>query len=250
MPVVRALAWAIYAFLALLSALLLSWRLCSAFDFAYPLWYQVLDIEQHIAEYAPQNRYRQHFQLTTEAERERLFSALVTAIHQDAQNLEKLNYHNPLGRPLGQFLTSAEIIHLQDVAKLLNNLLLLGWLSLAAWCAATLYLRYRHIVLPGLTKLLLSIVLTISALGLIILLIGPVKVFYHLHEWIFPSDHQWFFYYQDSLMTTLLKAPDVFAPITLILLIGSLLLLFMLLIIARYLTRTTLPKITTAKVKS
>jgi len=34
-----------------------------------------------------------------------------------------------------------------------------------------------------------------------------------LHVLIFPADHQWFFYYQDSLMSTLMKAPDLFAGI-------------------------------------
>ena len=34
-----------------------------------------------------------------------------------------------------------------------------------------------------------------------------------MHEMVFPDDHQWFFYYQDSLMTTLMKAPDIFFAI-------------------------------------
>ncbi|MFN2223885.1 MAG: DUF1461 domain-containing protein, partial [Candidatus Promineifilaceae bacterium] len=31
--------------------------------------------------------------------------------------------------------------------------------------------------------------------------------------WICPPGHQWFFYYQDSLMTTMMKAPVLFAGI-------------------------------------
>ena len=38
--------------------------------------------------------------------------------------------------------------------------------------------------------------------------------FYALHEWIFPDNHQWFFYYQESLMTVLMKAPDLFGAIS------------------------------------
>jgi hypothetical protein len=47
----------------------------------------------------------------------------------------------------------------------------------------------------------------------VLVLFGPVNVFYKLHTWIFPADHQWFFYYQESLMTTLMKAPDIFGGI-------------------------------------
>jgi hypothetical protein len=34
-----------------------------------------------------------------------------------------------------------------------------------------------------------------------------------MHVWVFPADHQWFFYYQDSLMSTLMKAPYLFGYI-------------------------------------
>lgn len=43
-----------------------------------------------------------------------------------------------------------------------------------------------------------------------LILFGPTKMFYWLHTKIFPHNHQWFFYYQESLMTTLMKAPDLF----------------------------------------
>jgi hypothetical protein len=42
-----------------------------------------------------------------------------------------------------------------------------------------------------------------------------------MHILVFPDDHQWFFYYQDSLMSTLMKAPDLFAGIAIqIVLVG------------------------------
>ena len=46
--------------------------------------------------------------------------------------------------------------------------------------------------------------------ALMVVVIGAKDVFYALHEWVFPSDHQWFFFYQDSLMSTMMKAPDFF----------------------------------------
>jgi hypothetical protein len=59
---------------------------------------------------------------------------------------------------------------------------------------------------------------TIAALIAAVLIIGSKKVFYYLHTWIFPPEHPWFFYYQDSLMTTLMKAPDLFGLIAALLL--------------------------------
>ena len=53
--------------------------------------------------------------------------------------------------------------------------------------------------------------LIITSAGLLTL--GGKAVFYQLHIWIFPANHQWFFYYQDSLMSTMMKAPDLFAYI-------------------------------------
>jgi hypothetical protein len=47
-------------------------------------------------------------------------------------------------------------------------------------------------------------------------------VFYGLHTWIFPPGHAWFFYYQDSLMTMMMKAPELFAYIALTLAVVSL----------------------------
>ena len=53
----------------------------------------------------------------------------------------------------------------------------------------------------------------LAAVGLVLLIAGPTAVFYQLHIWIFPDDHQWFFYYQESLMSTMMKAPDLFGGI-------------------------------------
>ncbi|MDZ7747429.1 MAG: hypothetical protein U5K43_00040 [Halofilum sp. (in: g-proteobacteria)] len=43
--------------------------------------------------------------------------------------------------------------------------------------------------------------------------VGPVDLFYWLHEQVFPPDHQWFFHYQESLMSMMMRAPDLFGAI-------------------------------------
>jgi hypothetical protein len=57
-----------------------------------------------------------------------------------------------------------------------------------------------------------------------LLIAGPTQVFYQFHLWIFPADHQWFFYWQDSLMSTLMKAPVLFGGIAAVIALGALLL--------------------------
>jgi hypothetical protein len=61
---------------------------------------------------------------------------------------------------------------------------------------------------------MLTVCAAVLAVAVIaVLLIGPKTVFYTLHTWVFPAGHAWFFYYQDSLMTTLMQAPNLFAGI-------------------------------------
>ncbi|MEE4377651.1 MAG: DUF1461 domain-containing protein [Candidatus Competibacteraceae bacterium] len=207
--------WALFVLLALLTALFLAWQLLAKLDFLYPLWYEYLDIEHTIAVYGPQNRNRDHFETTTQAERIRLFAALVSAIHHQADGLETLVYHTPDGRPIAPLLTVPEIVHLQDVTRLVEVGITAGWVAMLSGLALIVLLRKQNLIMPAITTLLLSITAAMAAVALLIVLIGPVKVFYGLHTWIFPPDHPWFFYYQDSLMTTLMKAPDIFACITL-----------------------------------
>ena len=61
-----------------------------------------------------------------------------------------------------------------------------------------------------------------------IIFMGPQIVFNELHRWVFADKSEWHFYYQDSLMTTLLKAPDTFA--TMAILMTAIALIFWLLI--------------------
>jgi hypothetical protein len=63
---------------------------------------------------------------------------------------------------------------------------------------------------PDFKKLLLHYLFIFGVMVLFVFIYGPMKVFVLLHESFFPANHQWFFYYQDSLMTTMMKAPDLF----------------------------------------
>ncbi len=77
-----------------------------------------------------------------------------------------------------------------------------------------------------------------AAMILLVLVIGRARCFYQFHVWIFPDDHQWFFYYQESLMSTLMKAPVLFGYIAAVLVGLAVVLLAALLALAGRVTRS------------
>ena len=215
--------WSLFTLLAFLSALWLAWQLLASVNFLYPWWYEFIGIDQTIATYGPRNHYRHQFEITTQAERLRLFAAIVAAIQQHGKGLDTLVYHAPDGRPIAPLLTPPEITHLQDVARLVDSLLKLGWGALSALPVLLGLLLKQKLPMPSVTRLLLTAAMVWVGTGGLVLLMGPVKVFYTLHTWIFPAGHVWFFYYEDSLMTMLMKAPVIFAYIAVSLAVLSLL---------------------------
>ncbi|MDX1606311.1 MAG: DUF1461 domain-containing protein [Candidatus Competibacterales bacterium] len=202
-----------YLLLMLPASLWLAWVLLARAEFLFPLWYDTLDIDRHIATYAPQNRIRPHFQLTTRTERERLFVALNAAVHDGGRGLAGLRYHAPGGRPLGTFLTIPERRHLEDVAGLIETVRWPGWIATGLWLIVSVALVRLRLGLPAWRRTLGGVLASAAVAGLVVYLMGPERVFYRLHEWVFPADRPWFFYYQESLLTTLLEAPDLFGAI-------------------------------------
>lgn len=202
-----------YALLGLVASIYVAWALLAAGDFLYPLWHDVADIDRTVERYGPMNRYRSGFEHTTKAERVRLFGALVDAIHDDGQGLDELTYHDTDGRVLGRLLREPEIVHLQDVARLVDAFRIAGWTTLGAWLAVVAWRWRVRRPLPRTGPTAVAGMSVVAVLTVVVLLVGPVRVFYGFHEWLFPSDHQWFFYYQESLLTTMMRAPDLFGYI-------------------------------------
>lgn len=194
-------------------SLFLGWQSMRAVDFGYPVFYDLLDMDAHMAKYGPQNRHKKDFALTSRAERERLFHEIVVAIHKHGEGLEALTYHRPDGSPIDRLLRMPEVVHLQDVARLLD---ILFWFSVVVGAGAAIaggaLLRSRAPIMAT-WRVLLGAGLAVGVITLAVVAIGAKDVFYYLHTVIFPPDHEWFFYYQDSLMTTLMKAPTLFGPI-------------------------------------
>jgi len=201
----------LYGLLMLLLSASLTWGVMYKFDFFYGAWHDHGGIAEGISRYAPQNRYKDNFEHTSREERLALFAAINVSVHSGGQGLAEIEYSVPGSNVKTQLLRSPEVVHLDDVAKLLG---LLGYLVLVLWLiwpvASYAYLRRRG-TLPSLPYQLGGVALVFLLLGAVLLGFGAESVFNTLHIWVFPEEHQWFFYYQDSLMSTMMLAPRLFA---------------------------------------
>ncbi|HHH44791.1 MAG TPA: DUF1461 domain-containing protein [Gammaproteobacteria bacterium] len=196
---------------ALLVSLALAWYTLSAVNFFYPVLHDVIGIDATIAEYAPGNIYRKSFDQTTRKQRAELFRQIVYGINHDGRGLESIRYTDAQGRPIDRLLREAEIIHLRDVAQLLNTLKAVAWVSGALLFAMVGFCRLRNTGFPAPARVLGTAVLALLLIAVIVSVSGAEKLFYRWHTLVFPEGHQWFFYYEESLMTMLMKAPDLFA---------------------------------------
>ena len=213
------IAWLGLALLALLLSFGASWLILIPSDFAYEWLYSLIGIDQHIATYAPKNPIKLDFESTTDIERFRLFSGIVTAIHQQGVGLDALVYHNAEGTALAKLLSHDEVVHLQDVAILIDRMKVLLLICTALFVGLLAWIYFKEVRLPTFKSLLLTMLAFLGLVIIAVLIIGPYEVFYNLHVWVFPDEHKWFFYYEESLMSTMMKAPDLFAYIAILLLV-------------------------------
>lgn len=196
---------------ALCVSLWLAWTILSAGNFFYPQLHELIDIQDTIAEYAPQNIYKSGLDQTTPEQRADLFRQILHGVNHNGEGLQSIQYSNAGGDSLGLLLRPAEVTHLRDVARLLASFRKVAYATLAILVVAVLVFRKRQLQLPRPTYLLAATAMAVLLAVLIISLTGAKQVFYRLHTVVFPSGHQWFFYYEESLMTLLMKAPDIFA---------------------------------------
>ena len=200
----------VYSVTTLLTALMLSWLLLLSVDFGYGFWYDAIGIDDNISEFGPENRYRDGFEDTSREQRLRLFAQIVDGVSHSGTGLEDIVYTTPRHDVPIPLLRHDEIVHLQDVANLIDSWHSAGAIGSAAWLLLTAGLVYRPRALASLGRIAIGYGLIALFAGVTLALLGFEKVFYQLHIWIFPEDHPWFFYYQDSLMSTMMKAPDLF----------------------------------------
>ncbi|THB63867.1 MAG: DUF1461 domain-containing protein [Gammaproteobacteria bacterium] len=224
------LHWCLWQFFILLTALLctaLFWKISSSCNHFYMFWHDHGGIKENIAKYAPLNRYgKSSFADTDRLERERIFNEIVHQINSGGDGLDRISYYDD-GHQV-PFLTNDEIIHLQDVANLIVKINKTIYVLIFVWIAlfAVLIFYSRRVLLnkgqtgrsgwySSLKFVLLQMILLLVILALAIFVYGTTEIFYLLHESVFPDNHKWFFYYQESLMSTFMQAPVLFGYIAL-----------------------------------
>jgi uncharacterized membrane protein len=201
--------WGFYLLLTFLATLPVSWWVLSNTDFAYPVLYDQIGVAEHIERYAPKNnKHKLGFELTSKEKRLELFHQVTESIQHQGKGLAELNYQGENNQTVALF-TAAEVTHLQDVANLLDKLKPLSMGLIILWLSVGLVLLLKKVRLPGVKQWLMN-ALVLALVVAAILALGPEKIFNQLHVWIFPDNHQWFFYYEESLMSTMMKAPDIF----------------------------------------
>lgn len=218
MRVISSVLWPLVFIGQLLATSLLAWHLLAQIDFAYPTGYKLLGLHSHIAEYAPRNRHIHGFEFTQPKEHWALFAQITESVQNHGEGLEDIHFTLPNETKI-PLMHDAEIIHLQDVSQLIHQFYLAGIAGFFMWIIALAIAYQQKLNFPSLRNIVLGFCGGIFAASSIVLSLGATKVFYWLHTKVFPEGHQWFFYYEDSLMTTLMKAPDIFAFIAALLLV-------------------------------
>ncbi|MEE2732417.1 MAG: DUF1461 domain-containing protein [Pseudomonadota bacterium] len=193
----------------LITAFWISWHGLAQVNFGYSLGYELLDINQHIQRFGPTNQYRKDFEFTSTEQHMRLFAEIVTAIQDGGRGLDQIQYSRPNGVS-ETLLRPPEVVHLQDVANLISLFNQAAIVSVMLMIVLALAYRQLGWPAPSARQILVGTLIALLVVGLTLVLVGPTQSFYWLHTKVFPKDHQWFFYYQESLMTTLMKAPDLF----------------------------------------
>jgi uncharacterized membrane protein len=208
--------WPLFFICQLITLALISWHLAAQIHFAYPLGYKLLNLDEHIAEYAPINHHKEDFEFTHKEDHWRLFGEICDSIQNQGKGLADIRYHLQNGETT-LLMHDREIVHLQDVANLVSQFYGVSSISFIIWLSGLVFIYYKKPTPPSMKKVISLFLLGIGISTMIILFIGAKDVFYWLHVQVFPEGHQWFFYYQDSLMTTLMKAPHIFAFIAILL---------------------------------
>lgn len=206
---------------AFLLSLWLSWQLLSALNFGYDYFHEYAGVKEHIQHYAPLNQYKPGFATTSPQTRAELFAGIVDAINHNGEGLSDLSY-SYRGKTI-QLFHRDEILHLKDVAQLINQADKASLLVFIIWLGISIWLIQRHIQISALWSsiYLLSGVLLLT---LVVFIIGPQQVFDALHHMAFKSGAPWFFYYEESLMSTMLMAPMLFAYLSVLWLVTATLL--------------------------
>jgi hypothetical protein len=78
--------------LSLMLSLYGGWMVNAKLGYGYAWLYGFYETEQHIARYAPQNKFRQGFETTSVDEHKKIFQQIVDSVHANGEGLDVINY--------------------------------------------------------------------------------------------------------------------------------------------------------------
>ena len=196
----------------LVSCLYVSWQVLSQANFLYDQIYEHNNLEAHVNEFAPLNRNdKESFALTSKTERIRVFNDIAREINSGGGGLGSIAYTPEGAGAATPFLVQAERDHLQDVANLVSSLKPIGaviaslLIAFYGFCWYYKVSRYQYFWRPSGIFISLFQISAVAVLCVAITFaLGPQQTFYLLHDWAFSDKAQWYFYFEDSLMTTLM----------------------------------------------
>ncbi len=197
------------AFSGLIVALGITWWIMAQMNFSYGFWHGYGGMAEGIDRLAKTNVQKFGFEKTTKEQREDLFKQIMDCIHNNGKGLEEITYKVD-GFPEQTLLVESEVIHLNDVANLIQLGFYIVMVGCFVWGGLWFFYGFRGRVAPSLLLQIGTILLFVLVVVAVVFAIGPVPVFYQLHVWLFPEGHQWYFYFQKSLMATMMYAPNFF----------------------------------------
>ncbi len=221
----------IWCLCLLLICIFISWTALVKVNFNYDFWYEQLSIKSTIDFYAPKNPQHKGFIYTDKKQHSRLFSEIVAATTNKPENLRQIRYK--VTGSSAQMLTPDEITHLNDVHSLIKIFNFSSYIAIATLIPISILMLFLYIAPPKILVTCSIATCTIATAGLIIFLYGPVEIFYTLHIIIFPAGHKWFFYYDESLMSMIMQAPNIFGYIAATLILMASAIFIALLFVAR-----------------
>ncbi|PLX70269.1 MAG: hypothetical protein C0602_05510 [Denitrovibrio sp.] len=197
-------------------AVFTAWYAAYSNYFFFPIVYQMEDIHGHVLKYAPQNKHgKEDFAYVSSGLHLRIFSDMLKAVDNEGKGLDEITY--PVKGGEKKFLTTEEVVHLQDVSDLISLLKSFWRLVFVLLSAVVLTMIFGGIWPYFLSTIFWALAAAGAFMAAVIYGFGFTKIFYKMHELVFPEGHRWHFYYQYSLMSTILKAPDSFADFGIIL---------------------------------
>ncbi len=200
---------------AVFTSIFIAWKLITAVNYGYSLWYDILNINEHIAEYGPQNRRgKKGLEQLDKAAHVYLFEQINSAVNNEGAGLKDITF-NSMYKSKAPLLEQNEVVHLKDVSALISKANKMGWVACVMLLLCIAFVRWKNLAMPSLSLFLKQLGLLLVSFLVAVVVIRPEPIYDFLHEVAFPQRHQkWFFYYQDSLMTTLMDAPDLFYAIS------------------------------------